>query len=93
MSSSSSEYPLKTKGVAMRLRPEELSNEKYDCRIIMETLRGEPVLIMSRKAYSTMNWCVMKGFSTCFFATRREAVDFCETHGYGIPKPRGYQNR
>ena len=77
----------------MRLRPEELSNEKYDCRIIMETLRGEPVLIMSRKAYSTMNWCVMKGFSTCFFATRREAIDFCETHGYGIPKPRGYQNR
>lgn len=38
----------------MRLKPEELSNEKYDCRIIMETLRGEPVLIMSRKAYSTM---------------------------------------
>lgn len=89
MSSLASECPPKTKVVAMRLKPEELSNEKYDCRIIMETLRGEPVLIMSRKAYSMMNWCIMKDFSTCFFATRRKAVDFCETHGYGIPKPLG----
>lgn len=88
MSSSSSEYPPKTKGGnSMRLKPSDFSNDTYDCHIIMETLRGEPVLILKKKADSPMNWCVVQGFSTCFFTTRKEAIDFCEKHGCGIPKP------
>lgn len=82
----------------MLLKPSDLSNDTYDCHIIMETLRGEPVLILKKKADSPMNWCVMQGFSSCFFTTRKEAIDFCERHGCGIPKPpkrhrRGYKNR
>lgn len=82
----------------MRLNQSDFSNDTYDCHIIMETLRGEPVLILKKKAGSPMNWCVMQGFSICFFTTRKEAIDFCEKHGCGIPKPpkrhrRGYKNR
>lgn len=82
----------------MRSKLSDFSNDTYDCHIIMETLRGEPVLILKKKSDSPMNWCVMQGLSTCFFATRKEAIDFCEKHGCGIPKPpkqhrRGYKNR
>ena len=71
----------------MLLKPSDLSNAAYDCHIIMETLKGEPVLILKKKTDSPMNWCVMQKFSTCFFATRKEAIDFCEKHGCGISKP------
>lgn len=71
----------------MKLKPSDLSNNTYECHIIMETLRGEPVLILKKKIDSPMNWCVIHGFSTCFFTTRKKAVDFCENHGYDIPKP------
>ena len=78
----------------MLLKPSDLSNDTYDCHIIMETLRGEPVLILKKKADSPMNWCVMQGFLSCFFTTRKEAIAFCERHGCGIPKPpRGRKNR
>lgn len=30
----------------MLLKPSDLSNAAYDCHIIMETLKGEPVLIL-----------------------------------------------
>lgn len=71
----------------MRFKPSDFSNDTYDCHIIMETLSGEPVLILKKKAESPMNWCVMQGFSTCFFTTRKEAIDFCERHGCGMPTP------
>lgn len=71
----------------MLLKPSDLSNAAYDCHIIMETLKGEAVLILKKKTDSPMNWCVMQKFSTCFFATRKEAIDFCEKHDCGIPKP------
>ena len=79
----------------MLLKPSDLSNAAYDCRIIMETLKGEPVLILKKKTDSPMNWCVIQRFSTCFFATRKEAIDFCENHCCSIPKPPrvGYKNR
>lgn len=54
----------------MKLKPSDLSNNAYECHIIMETLRGEPVLILKKKVDSPMNWCVIHGFSTCFFTTR-----------------------
>lgn len=62
----------------MLLKPSDLYNAAYDCHIIMETLKGESVLILKKKTDSPMNWCVMQKFSTCFFATRKEAIDFCE---------------
>lgn len=71
----------------MLLKPSDLSNAAYDCHIITETLKGEPVLILKRKTDSPMNWCVMQNFSTYFFFTRKEAIDFCENHGCSIPKP------
>ena len=78
----------------MLLKPSDLYNAAYDCHIIMETLKGESVLILKKKTDSAMNWCVMQKFSTCFFATRKEAIDFCEKNGCSISKPpRGDKNR
>lgn len=36
----------------MLLKPFDLSNAAYDCHIIMETLKGEPVLILKKKTDS-----------------------------------------
>lgn len=58
----------------MKLKPSDLSNNAYECHIIMETLRGEPVLILKKKVDSPMNWCVIHGFSTCFFTTRKKLL-------------------
>lgn len=78
----------------MLLKPSDLSNAAYDCHTIMETLKGEPVLILKKKTDSPMNWCVMQNFSTYFFFTRKETIDFFEKHGCGISKPlRGDKNR
>lgn len=55
----------------MLLKPSDLYNAAYDCHIIMETLKGESVLILKKKTDSPMNWCVMQKFSTYFFATRK----------------------
>ena len=78
----------------MLLKPSDLSNAAYDCHTIMETLKGEPVLILKKKTDSPMNWCVMQNFSTYFFFTRKETIDFCEKHGCGISKLlRGDKNR
>ncbi|MGB4093961.1 MAG: hypothetical protein WBK46_18785 [Ruminococcus flavefaciens] len=78
----------------MKLKASDFKNENYDCQLVMETLQGEPVLILNRKAYSPLPWLVVRGPSNCFFATRKEAIDFCEKHGYGVAKPpRGSKNR
>lgn len=57
----------------MLLKPSDLSNAAYDCHIIMETLKGEPVLILKKKTDSPMNWCVIQRFSTLFLCYQKRS--------------------
>lgn len=41
----------------MLLKPSDLSNAAYDCHIIMETLKGEPVLILKKQNILLMRIC------------------------------------
>lgn len=78
----------------MRLIPSDFSNDHYDCQIIMKAQNDDIVLVLSKKAYSPLPWCVMRGDSSCFFATRKETLAFCNQYGYTVPKPpRGMKNR
>lgn len=55
----------------MLLKPSDLYNAAYDCHIIMETLKGESVLILKKKTDSPMNWCVMQKFSVSLLPEKK----------------------
>lgn len=46
----------------MLLKPSDLSNAAYDCHIIMETLKGEPVLILKDRLSSQVQHNQRKNF-------------------------------
>lgn len=51
------------------------SHRDYECRFLMQTTKGQPVAIFQ----NTVNdvWKVQYGFSSVFFGTYDEAMQFC----------------
>ena len=71
----------------MKFIPSDFSNNHYDCRIVMQAQNNDIVLVLRKKDYMLLPWCVMRGYSSCYFATRKEALAFCDKYGYTVPQP------
>ena len=51
------------------------SHGDYECRFVMQTMKGQPVAILQNTANDV--WKVQYGFSSVFFGTYDEAMQFC----------------
>ena len=51
------------------------SHGDYECRILLQTMKGQPVAIFQNTANDV--WKVLYGFSSVFFGTYDEAMQFC----------------
>ena len=74
----------KTSGTYMRAA--DFSNDLYDGVELRRTAKGLPVIIMHCKRDDPMRWKVVYGFSTVFFNTFADAVEFCNSRGMEIMK-------
>ena len=52
------------------------SHGKYQCHVLLQTRKGQPVVISQHK--DTGVWMVGHGFSTIFFSTKAEALAYCK---------------
>ncbi len=52
------------------------SQGKYQCQVLLQTMKGEPVVISRHKELDI--WMVGCGFSTMYFGTKAEALAYCK---------------
>lgn len=62
----------------------DYSDDKYEGVQLRNTKQNKMVLIMHSKKPSPMGWKVVYGFSTVFFNSLSDAVEFCEEHGMKV---------
>lgn len=53
------------------------SVEDYRCHFLLQTTQGRPVTI-------SPIWCVQHGFSSLYFGTIAEALDYCRERFYDL---------
>lgn len=53
------------------------SQGDYECRFLLQTMGGKPVAVLQNNDPSCDIWKVQYGFSTVFFGTYAEAMDYC----------------
>ena len=63
------------------MRASDFSNDHYAGIRMGKDIRDQTVLVMKSKDASPMPWSVCYGFSSVFFKTFREAMDFCNSRG------------
>jgi len=51
------------------------SHSNYECRLLLQTMKGQPVAIFQNTDNDV--WKVQYGFSSVFFGTYDEAMQFC----------------
>lgn len=68
----------------VRLR--DLSSGIYDAVELRSDGRQRPVIIMHTNRPDPMTWKVVYGFSSIFFRSFAEAVEFCNSRGFQIVK-------
>lgn len=67
------------------LQPEMFSNSAYDGMHIYNDKRGGTAILLRSDRVTPMPWCLFSGiFSTVFFPTYKEAMDYCNTRGYRL---------
>ena len=54
----------------------DFSRKGYECHVLLQTKRGEPVVVSRNKDLNI--WTVQNGFSTVFFGTKAEALAYCK---------------
>ena len=59
------------------------STDDYTCMFILQTMKGQPVAIFHNTEMDI--WKVQYGFSTVFFGTYDEAMQFCRKRFCEIP--------
>ena len=69
-----------------RLRATDFSDDVYDAVELRADSRENPVIIMHSKRTAPLTWKVVYGFSTVFFRSFAEAVEFCNTRGFQLMK-------
>lgn len=74
----------KTSGGYMKAT--DFSNDRYDGVELRSGKNGTPVVIMHCKRNDPMRWMVQYGFSSVFFNTFADAVEFCNSRGMEIMK-------
>ena len=66
------------------MRASDYSDKLYEGVQLRRTENGDPVIIMHCKRDDPMRWKVIYGFSTIFFRSFAEAVEFCNSRGMEI---------
>ena len=64
----------------------DFSDEHYEGVQLREDKKDRAVLIMRNRKESPMEWKIVYGFSSVFFDSLEEAVDYCEKHGMKLLK-------
>lgn len=64
-------------------KAQDYSNGAYECQFLMQTMKGQPVAIFHNTEMDI--WKVQYGFSTVFFGTYDEAMQFCRKRFCEIP--------
>ncbi len=64
------------------VKAEDFGDDKNDGMVVYATAEGAPVLLRRSIAPTPMPWCVCKGVSTVFFATYKDATNYCKQRGY-----------
>ncbi|MCF0137553.1 MAG: hypothetical protein HUJ66_04220 [Oscillospiraceae bacterium] len=59
----------------------DFSDRNYTGRHIARQRDGKPVFIMQSKHTTPLMWKVVYGFSTVFFRSFADAVEFCNSRG------------
>ena len=76
------------------LRPSDYSDKHYDGIQLRKAPNDNMVLIMRSKETTPMDWKVVYGFSSVFFRTFEEAVEFCRNRRMSLVKGEpGYDRR
>ena len=68
------------------MKASDFSDKLYDGVQLRKAENGAPVIIMHCKRDDPMRWKVVYGFSTIFFNTFADAVEFCNSRGMEIIK-------
>lgn len=66
------------------MKASDYSDKLYDGVELRHTQKGLPVIIMHCKRDDPMRWMVRYGFSSVFFNTFADAVEFCNSRGMEI---------
>ena len=69
-----------------RPKVSDYSNDEYDTVELRSDRKENPVVIMHSKRTAPLTWKVVYGFSTVFFRSFAEAVEFCNTRGFKLMK-------
>lgn len=56
----------------------------YKCRFLFQTAKGKPVTVSQRDNPDMAIWRVQHGFSSLYFGTVAEALDYCREHFYDL---------
>ncbi len=64
------------------VKAEDFGDDKKDGMVVFATADGEPVILRRSAALIPMPWCVHRGVSTVFFATYKDATNYCKQRGY-----------
>lgn len=67
-----------------QMRASDYSDKLYDGVQLRKAQNGDPVIIMHCRRDDPMRWKVIYGFSTIFFRSFAEAVEFCNSRGMEI---------
>lgn len=69
-----------------RPKVSDFGTDVYDAVELRSDRKENPVIIMHSKRTAPLTWKVVYGFSTIFFRSFAEAVEFCNTHGFQLVK-------
>ena len=69
-----------------RPKVSDYSSDAYDAVELRSDRKENPVIIMHSKRTAPLTWKVVYGFSTIFFRSFAEAVEFCNSHGFELVK-------
>lgn len=68
------------------MRAGDFKTPTYDAVKMHTDRKPNPVIIMHSRQTAPLMWKVVFGFSTIFFRSFAEAVEFCNTHGFELVK-------
>ena len=68
------------------MRASDFSTDRFEGVELRADRKHDPVVIMKSRQDDPLNWKVVYGFSTVFFRSFAEAVEFCNSRGFRLMK-------
>lgn len=66
------------------IKAPDLDNKFYDGWQMRVAKDGTPVIVLRSKKATPAHWLVQKGMSSMYFRTHKEAMEYCDEHGYSV---------